>query len=270
VMAKLLQFTDRDFERFTPAEARKIKLVLYRRDFQEAVLALRKKYRVDQFQKMDGEPFALLRKWPRKNFLAVEKDVQLSCYKCDLKVGEWLVFITMLAFYNRLIPVGKQKGTVHVPTQKDIEQQIKRYAMRPEITPEDVSSAYSEIELYESDTLSAQTNDGDIVVRISPQSSMTEVRAVLPAVNKCIRFLRKQQHGVNTSDLLDIMNQVQYLSTEDGFNADQIPPKLIDYFEENLIAKGMSPSKARLRASKYNFSPAYVRKLLERARELGF
>lgn len=270
MMAKLLQFSGRDFEQFNRSESRKIKLVLYKHDFQEEILALRKKYGVFSFPVAHGEPFALIRKLPQKILIEADKDARLCCYKCSLDVGTWLTFILVLVFYNRLTKVGRV-AEVHVPSKEEIEKQIIRYGMRPEIGPEDVSSAYSELELYESDTLTARTENGDIVVRISPQSSMTEIRSVLPALNKCIRFFRKQEHGTEKYELLDLLNEVLYLSEERGLDAVQILSTIKQEYEDKLVADGMEARKAQLAAKgKYPFTEAYIRKMLERARELGF
>lgn len=271
MMAKLLQFTDRDFDQFeNREESRKIKLVLYKREFQEGILALRKKYRIFNFPVSQGEPLKSLRKIPRNILLKAEKDARLICFKNGLDVGAWLTFILVLTFYNRLTHVRTPRG-LHIPTDEEIEKQMQRYGMREHVTPEDVTSAYSEINLYESDTLQAQTKDGEIVLRISPQSLMTEVRSVLPAVKKCLRFLREHEHATERHDLLDVMNDAQYLSKERGLDATQILSTIKREYEDRLMAQGTEPNEARAKAkSKYRFSAAYIRKLLERARELGF
>lgn len=276
-MAKELHFSENQFAIFAPYTKREIKKIVYRRDFQNGVIAIRKKYKITAPRKLKEEQGVSVYKqileddFPMEEKIAIENDVINLCNSLHVNREDWrmcfFAYVVYDIFTSRSLV---EVDTPLMPTKEMLDNLDEKYEARLLLDAEEAPWAAGELTLYHSNNLHVQTDDGSIVMHISPQASPKEIRSTLKVIKKVQEHFNEQEinHG---DEQLDTLNNMLYLHDVEKVIARHIPDRLRENYMLLLVEKGVPIEKAKNAAkNRFRYEESSVRSMLRRARKLGF
>jgi len=237
-MAKLLSFTEGQFAHLSPAAKLEVKRVVYRKDFQESVISLRKKYALHDFPVIDPQKTLekerpsgrRYRSIPRSEhgmipdffgFFDHEPDAQFAedVRAAVLKHGGqdgilWLQLLYVFARFNVIPNIATDAEAVIFPPTQIAMASWQRRLKRCEKALKDGTMTVRDVlpndhVFYSSDTISASEDGfGMVTLRFTTDAPQKTLRKVLKAVEVYQKFFKRRQLGKRDIQQLDMYNDI--------------------------------------------------------------
>lgn len=269
-MAKLLTFTNDHFAHLSPAAKLEVKRVVYRKDFQEAVLSLRQMHNIRKFPKLDIEkirkeeadfPFIQshrYRRVPVADREHVPEFYKLLEYKplptklwpdvcatVDRLTGgrDTLLWQQLLYVFTRFnfipIIVTDEEALTYPPSHSVLGSLERRYKREDKMIregkmPKDRERSFGYV-FYQSDTIVARLYDRDVVLRFTPDAPSKKLREVLKAIEVYQRHFKRRRLGGRDAEQLDMYNDIAEWHRQ-GWNENKIQQKLEEDYRRYDIA----------------------------------
>lgn len=248
-MAKLLDIRPEDFAHLTDEGQLAMKRLVYQKKFQEGILDMRAAVGITDFPMVKLED--LIGNAPQREDIdsqSLTEEIDRFCEDMDLPLLPWLNCIYCLAAYNKItciMAINRASGEIYTPTEEELKELDEMYKQ------DDPKASLSEFLLYQSDSLHVSTDKGDVVMRIAPDAQQKEIKKVLKGIDETRKFFRGKKYGEKRTDYLDMANEAMYLQERKKLTDIQIAQVFHEQYRREE-------------------TPAGVRKMIERAKEIGF
>lgn len=290
-MANYLQFSFADFVHLSPKQAHRVKKLVYRKDFQESVLKLRKKHKIQKFPTRKVED---LKRHPTKGVpmaIHMEDDYDKHNRGDDFDSDffsefghmphypfiKWQLFIRVLLFTNKILEPPRFEPTEFELTDDKIQQIKEQYLQADEYMQEgDLDKAEAELQnaettIYISEQCTVRTNKGNIHIKLTPKfSGMAHLQPAMNDIKKFLKAMKPIDFGKGKNEMLDILNDIAVCEQE-GMDTKQTITCLRERYRDEGVAQGINSEHAFQKAcAKISGSEDTIRVMRKRAKDLGF
>lgn len=267
-MANLIQFNKEQFEHLSPEEATLVKLLVYRKDFQEEVLKIRDKYGIKEFEKIDPERD--IDTYMEKPNPELDDDIESLLDMLGYDEILWNEFVYLFISYNHISKPHTESYGVNKKTIEEIEKQFRKadelLAEGKDEEAEKVITGASHT-IYLSKNAHIETSYRNVQVTFTDVPSKDEIDKIMGVVKECQKIFGKDKTGFRP--MIDTLNEVTSLS-RDGKSSNEIVMALHEKKAHEMKEKGVDDETIEDMLFNKTYDVSKIRKWIERGKKLGF
>lgn len=271
-MANLITFNKAQFEHLSPEEATLVKILVYRKDFQEEVLKIRKKHGIKDFEEIDPEKD--VDSYMQKANPELDDDVESLLELLGYDEQVWFEFVYLLIRYNYISKPYIEDSGVSKKTLEGIEMKYSQadelFALGKNEEARELITGADHI-IYSSKNALIETSYRDVEVTFTGMPSKDEMDTIMGIVKECQKTFGKKR--LKPLEQFDIYNMVIEYDRQ-GLNDVEIFKKLRKHFKDRIKTERNIKDEKKiwsiLDAPAYNPSFSTIRGWVLRAKKLGF